>query len=294
VALAASATNLFVVHETSMPGAPVVQRYAGPHTLADGAAPAARLNASSLGATAQVNKVQLDGVGALWIERAPGEVLRLDNAATVEADAGFDARYTHPFDQIFGFAFEQTNNRLFAGQVSGAGLLAWNMANTRTGDAGTHSFVLSTDSVATLEIGQNRLFASFFQQDVKVWQQIGTASAPRAFDFSLATDAGTNASTRDVRVFGDNLVVTLQPTPTSGRVLIYKTVSLTFAAKPPDVVVENPSLDGAKRSVLGRDGTLYVLDLGGVAIFGDALNTPVFKTKLQVGIPAPTDLLLLE
>ncbi len=292
-ALAASASNLFVVHEASAPAAPVLQRWAAPRGLANGAGPSVRVTAGTFGALAGVDKIQLDDIGSLWVLRSPGEVLRVDGVAVAGPDAGHAARFTHPFDQIFGFAFEQTNNRLFAGQVSGAGVLAWNLANTRAGDAGTPSFVLSSDSVATMEIGANRLFASFFQQGIKVWNTIGTASAPRAFDFELTTDAGVNASIRDVRVFADQLVVTMQPTPTTGRVLIYKGVNLLFATKQPEIVIEHPSLQGPKRSVLGRDGTLYVLDADGISIFGDALGTPTFKTELT-GVGVPADLLLLE
>jgi len=292
-ALAASSTSLFVVHETSTAGAPVLQRWADPRTLGTGAAPAVRINAGTFGSLAGVDKVQLDDIGSLWILRSPGEVLRIDNVATATAGAGFDARYTHPFDQIFGFAFEQTNNRLFAGQVSGAGILAWSQANAKTGDAGTHTFQLSADPVATMDIGANRLFASFFQKEVKVWLMIGAASMPRAFDFELATDAGVSASIRDVRVCNDHLVVTLQPTPTTGRVLIYRDMSNLFAAKQPEVVIEHASLQGPKRAVLGRDGTLYVLDPNGISIFGDALGTPVFKTELT-DVSVAADLLLLE
>ena len=97
-----------------------------------------------------------------------------------------------------------------------------------------------------------------------------------------------------MRVFGDNLVVTLHPTATTGRVLIYATVSLTFAARAPDVVVDHPSLAGAQRAALGRDGTLYVLDPGGVSIFADALTSPTFKTRLTTGLASAADLLVLE
>jgi hypothetical protein len=50
----------------------------------------------------------------------------------------------------------------------------------------------------------------------------------------------------------------------------------------------------ARRAALGSDGTLYVLDPGGVSIFGDALTAPVFKTRLTTEIVVGSDLLLLE
>lgn len=285
--------NLYVVHETTSAGAPVLQRFAEPGRL-DGGSPAMRITAGTLGPVQQVNEVQLDAIGALWIQRGPGEVLRLDSVASATATTGWSARYTHPFDQLAGFVFEQTNNRLFAAQVSGAGILVWNQANTETGDAGTHDFVLATDTVQQLEIGGGRLYASFFEKEIKVWSSIGTASSPRAYAFALRADAGTNASIRDQAVFNDNLVVTVQTTPSTGQVLIYKSIGITFMDRAPDVVIEHPSLGAVTKSVLGRDGTLYVLDLNGVTIFGDALTTPVFKTELTTGLSVPADLELLE
>jgi len=264
-----------------------VHRYAQPRTIGDGGAPAGSMSAAST----SVNKVQLDDIGALWIERSPGEVVRLDDAAALSTTSAFNATYSHPFGQIFGFAFEQTNNRLFAAQVSGAGLLVWNMANTRTGDAGTQSFALSADSTWQLELGGNRLYASFFQADIKVWNGIGTASSPRAFDFALTVDAG---SIRDQRVFGTSLVVTVQPTPSSGRVLVYTMIQNTFMNRAPDITIDHASFSGAKKAVLGADGTLYVLDADGVSIFSNATSAPAFKTELKTGLTSPTDLLLIE
>ena len=292
-ALAVDGLNLYVVHETTSAGAPVLQRFVGVRTL-DGGSPAVRITAATLGPVQQVNEVQLDTIGALWIQRSPGEVLRIDNVAAATPATGWSGRYTHPFDQISGFAFEQTNNRLFAAQVSGAGILVWNQANTEAGDAGPHDFVLATDTVQQLEISGGRLYASFFEREVKVWSSIGTAATPRAYAFALRADAGTNASIRDQAVFNDHLVVTVQATPSAGQVLIYKNIGITFTDRAPDLVIDHPSLGAVTKSVLGRDGTLYVLDLNGVTIFGDALTLPVFKTELTNGLSVPADLELLE
>jgi hypothetical protein len=170
------------------------------------------------------------------------------------------------------------------------GTLVWNGASTKIADAGANDFVLSADAFSTLEVGGNRLYGGTSGTPLAVWNDLGTTSSPRASDFSLTIDGGSIA---DERVFGDTLVVTIRNQP-NGVVRIYKMISGTGADRAPVFTVAHPTIGTVTKSLLGTDGTLYVLDSDGVSIFGDALTAPTFKAELKSGLVAPDDILLME
>lgn len=277
VALAGDSANLFVIANGTTSMTQTVKRFANPATVTATSTPAVAIPGNVLPLSG-VADARLDPLGNLWFGTSPGRVKLLANAAAATAATGPTAEFTHPFEQILGFAFEPTGRRLYGAQVSGAGMLVWNSADSRAGDAGMHDFVLATmPNAQTLTIGQDRLFSSFFTSTIGVWNQVSTLSAPHAVDFTMRVDggSGTSPSIRHHGVFNGTLVVTVQVNSTTGAVFLFPNAASLSASSVPAVIVSGPTLGAnMKRSILGADGTLYVLDGNSVSVFGQALTSP--------------------
>ena len=294
--LSATPTSLFVVSNGGSGTAGTVLRFDNPLTLVGGAMPAGKIPGSILPLQPVITS-QRDAKGNLWVQSTPGEIHLILDAGSLTSTTQPAASFTHPFTQIFGLVYDPTGDRLFGGQVSGAGILVWNAATSRMGDAGTQDFVLSLDTAQTMQISGDRLYTSFFTSNIKVWNSISTVTAPKPFDFALTIDAGSispNPSIRDQHVDHGTLVVSVTGTGMAAYVYLYPNASTITAASLPATIVSHASFVSVKKAVLGADGTLYVLDSDGVSIFSDALTAPTFKTEIKTGILNPTDLLLLE
>jgi len=294
--LALHGDELFV---TSSHPSNAVYRFAA--TLADGATPTGAVTAASFGGAlyAAHTKLQVDRNGDLWI--AAGGTLHLVASASTATAAS--AHFTHPWQQIFGMAYDETGDHLFGGQVSGAGLLVWNQAKARTGEVTAMDYALSSTSAFHAEIAADRLYVSHYAPpDVAVWDGISAVTAGRAPDHTLATlcDAGSSAELRYITVTTDDVLIVIHNEIVGGtqieKVCMFKGASTMTAGRAPDAVASDPSLypsaSNIDKAVLTKDGRLFVLDRTGIAIFDHALDAPVFVTKLPIA--SPMELLVLE
>jgi hypothetical protein len=104
-------------------------------------------------------ELRVDTADNLWDDVAAGqEVLRFAQASTLGSTATPAATFTHPNMQLPSFAVETTSQRLFAGQISGTGVIAWNDAMTATGSP-PDDFTLSLGAYWGMRIDHDRLYA---------------------------------------------------------------------------------------------------------------------------------------
>jgi hypothetical protein len=288
--LAVHVDDLFVTstHPTS-----AVYRFAT--TLEDGATPTGSVSAASFGGAlvASHTKLQVDANDDLWIEHA-GTLHLVTSASTA---TGASAHFTHPWGQIAGMAYDETGDHLFGGQISGAGLLVWNQAATRTGEVAAMDYALSSTSAFHAEIAADRLYVSHYSPpDIAVWDDISAVTGSRPPDHTLATLCGSSsAELRYIAVTADDVLVVIHSEDQVETVCMFKDASTMTAGRAPDAVASDPSLDPSAsnidKAVLTSDGRLFVLDRSGIAIFDNALVAPVFVTKLP--IESPMDMLVL-
>jgi hypothetical protein len=217
-------------------------------------------------------------------------------AATLNSSAFSRAQYTHSFMQLPGFAFDAANKRLFLGQISGAGMLAWNSADTKLGIFNTPDFtVVSTQAFWSIAIAQNRMYAgnTVSPMSIAVWSNLGAVNTATAPTFSM-TGAGSGLPASGgfiphVAVTNDVLVVTIQ----ANTINLYKNASaLAGQAMPSPTITSN--MNNPKKTILAKSNKLYVLDSEGVAIFKDATTTPVFVAKVKMGLNNVRDFVLME
>jgi hypothetical protein len=219
-----------------------------------------------------------------WVSDFNGDMLRFD-ALTALTSSSMPVKFVHPFNQIYGAAYDATGDRLIGGQVSGAGVLVFENASTATGTMNMSSFQLLNEiqeHLVTLPTGIGvRLFsATYASGNVHVWTNIAGVTGPTAPSFTLTALPATLSGIRNMRAFGDTLMVM------GASVVIYRNASLLTASSMPSVTLTDPSFSLATDAFLGSDDTLYVLTSDGVAIFGTGSTTPVFRAKLPVTNPS--------
>jgi len=293
--LAVGADTLYV---TSSDAATALVRFARASTLADGAIPTGTLDAAALGETLGESHTPLlfDG-GDLWINTWNG-IHRVANAATATAATAY---FTHPWHQIASMVVD--DGRLIGGQISGAGVLVWNHAASRTGEVAS-DWTLSQQPVFHAVAAGDRLYgSSYAPPDISIWNAISTVTAAHAPDRVLhrVCGAGTGAELRYVTVTADDTLVVVHNERVSGgtghhiKVCMFRHASTLADGATPDAIAEDDVLrsTGTNSDKAVLVGTrLFVMGRDGVAIFDDALGTPAFVALLPV--TGPTDLLVLR
>ena len=141
-------------------------------------------------------------------------------------------------------------------------------------------------------LSQNRVWTHDFNATITAWSNASTFTSARSPDVIL--DAGSNLTgLRDISFTGNTLVVTQQRLG-FGQVNLYTNASAISANLAPTQAITNAAVAvGVDRSVLGSDGTLYVMDSDGVAIFSNATTAPTLKVNLASG-GFTSDILLIE
>jgi hypothetical protein len=282
--LAVGADTLYV---TSSSPATALVRFAGASTLANGAAPTGTLGAAALGAPlGEAHTPLLFAGGDLWINTWNG-IHRVANAATA---TGSTAYFTHPWHQIASMVV--AGRRLLGGQISGAGVLVWNDAASRTGEVAP-DWALSPEPLFHAAIARDRLYGASYAPDVSIWDGISTATAARAPDRVLRNVCG-NGEVRYMTVTADDTLVVVH-NGEGAKVCLFRDARTLADGAAPDAIAEDDVLrstgTGSDKAVLV--GTrLFVLGRDGIAIIDDALGTPDLVAVLPV--TAPTDLLVLQ
>src|SRR5262249_691498 len=116
---------------------------------------------ATIGLAKAVSSLSVDAGDRLWAIENLGSVQMFAGASTLANSATPTATFTHAFEQLTSVAREPPSDRLFAGQISGAGALGWNQASTRTGTA-TSDFAITNGNHAywSMQIAGNRLYAA--------------------------------------------------------------------------------------------------------------------------------------
>jgi hypothetical protein len=279
-------------------GNPVIVAWDSADTVSGNAAPSVSLPSSAVtGINNVFDSIYVDpGTNTLWPVSFNNGAQVFINASTLNSSAFSRAQLTHSFQQLPGFAFDSASKRLFQGQISGAGMLAWNNADTKIGIFSTPDFtVVQNLAFWSIAIAQSRMYgaSSTSPVSIAVWTNVGNVSAPTAPAFSLS-GAGSglpanNGFIPHVAVTNDVLVVTLQ----GNLVNVYKNAS-TLAGQTVPTAAITTNVNQPKKTVLSKSNKLYILDTEGVAIFKDVTTTPTFVAKVKMGLNAPKDIVLME
>ncbi len=289
--------RLFVGIETGVSSsATALAAFDGADVVSGAAAPAAKIPVSAfVGGNPGIQRVFPDKASdTVWTQSFLQGTQLFTGAATLTSSSTAKAKFTHAFQQLPGLAYESTGDRLFLGQISGAGLLTWNTAKTKTGTP-ANDFATPALAVWTMATHPNRLYAGGVMTNggntnaVMVWTNASGFSAPTAPNFTMTAASGINAFVPEVALWKDFLVVTVQ----NNKVNLYASASTLSGEKAPTASA-NTNLNNPKRAILSKTDHLFVLDSEGVAIFKTATTTPTFVAKLKVPSGTANDLALYE
>ncbi len=274
-AIAATASTLYVT--TSQPDAAIVQLGA-PLSLGESATPTAVIPRASLaGATGPSERLlAIDGGPVIASSFADGAYF-FPSSALSSASAP-SAHFTHPFLQTPGLAYDGGADRLFLGQISGAGLLAFDDASASSG-APSSDFAVPDVALWAIAIDGGRLYGggSFGPSPpaagIGVWSTSAlTASAPPSFVLPAS------GFIDDVTVAEGALIVCAQDVGDGPGVLVFADASSLTSSSAPAAII--PLTGEPKHAALTAAGRLFVQLDGRIEIYDDATGSPVFVTAL--------------
>jgi len=303
-ALAIAGDRLYVgVHGKLLPpgnnGATILA-YSGAHALT-----ASSTAVATVGTPVDSIELRVDTADNLWDDTSAGqEVFRYASASTLGSSATPTATFTHPNMQLPSFAVETTSQRLFAGQISGTGVIAWNDAMTATGSP-PDDFTVSLGAYWGMRVDHDRLYAVGQHMDngggpaatagVAIWPNasaLDVATVPIKIQKSYTPgDFIQNLALRD-----DILVVVARD---QKSIMIYKNASAITGDVAPDFTITDHLL-APGRAVIDASHRLYVVDTGGVLVFDTIDTAPTFVTQLATASSGtsqtnrPVDLVLAE
>lgn len=223
----------------------------------------------------------------------------IDGAGAFGAAASWRANLYHMWGQLPSFAVVGPNARVFAGQISGAGLLAYSGTATLTGDQ-THSFQLDPGAYWAVAAEGDRLFAggdrTAGQSGVSIWTGALGAAGTTAPVAVLQSGLGPRLPPgqtfiADIAVRDDVLAVPLRD---QNSVLIYLQASQIRADRAPDAVLSSAVLNAPTRVLFGPGGRLFVIDDDGVLVFDPGPVGWSLVAELTPGLSPPRDLALVE
>jgi hypothetical protein len=246
--------------------------------------------------TKATSSLAVDADDRLWAIENLGKVLMFTGASALPAaGATPTATFTHAFEQLTSVVREPTSDRLFGGQISGAGTLGWNQASNRTGTS-MSDFVISSGDHAywALQLAGNRLYAagkhSSTSGGVAIWPSASTATAEIP-PILLTSGYDPTKFISHMVLRNDVLAVAARDQDT---IFVYKNASTITADKPADFTITHASLHLPKRIALDANDRLYVVDDDGVVVFANTGSAPAFVAELKTGLGRPADLALVE
>ncbi|HVJ18046.1 MAG TPA: hypothetical protein VM686_21650, partial [Polyangiaceae bacterium] len=242
--------------------------------LGSDSAPTALLDLPELSPSLGVARAAVDGEGDLWLT-VDGSIVLYPAFGSLGSGDLPRATFFHEWGQIASMTYSAADDRLFAAQVSGAGILQLVSAKTESGDVELEN-QWSDASCWGTALADGVLYCAQ-NSGVDVWQDLSAAGPP-----SATLTAGLD-SALEVDLVGDTLLVLDQ---SAGSVLLYKNASSLTSAAEPDARVEDVGLP--VRARLSQTGSLYVLTtrytdgVGSrvVMIYDDVFGSPKFRTEL--------------
>lgn len=257
---------------------------AGPDVLVS----AADAGVSRLGA---IHQALVDAAGNLWLLEGFGRV-DLIRGGALGTPTG-TAQFVHPWDQLA--AITVIGDRLFAGQISGAGLVVWDGAAARSGlQDGGPDWQLADVAAWALVTGGDRLYAldaSPPATHLAVWDDASALTAPHAADVVVSVSSAQAVG--DLAWRDNALAMVIANGVTENRVAIFADSAAVTPTSEPDHVVAPAAADYLQRSYLDASGRLFVLDTDGVYAYADVLTAPAPITKLTA-LATPVAMAVIE
>lgn len=197
------------------------------------------------------------------------------------------AHFTHPFLQTPGLGYDGAADRLFLGQISGAGLLAFDDASAATG-APPNDFAVSATAIWAIAIDGGRLYgggsfgSALPAAGIGVWSTSAlTASTPPSFVLASSVGLPMNGFIDDVAVHEGALIVCAQSVGDGPGVLVFADAAALTAEATPSATI---ALTGEpKHATLTAAGRLFIQLDDRIDIYDDATTSPVFVTSLTGG-----------
>jgi hypothetical protein len=256
-------------------------------SLANDSAPAALLDLPELSPSLGVARAAVDGEGDLWLT-IDGAILRYPAFGSLGTGDLPLATFFHEWGQIASMTYSAADDRLFAAQVSGAGILELGSAKTASGAVELES-AWSDASCWGTALADGALYCAQNSGAVSMWQDL-SAAGPASATLTSGLD-----SPLELEVVRDTLLVLDQG---AESVLLYQNASSLTSAAEPDVRIED--IGSPLRARLSQTDSLYLLttrDIGGessrtIMIYDDVFGSPQLRTELAAS--EGEDLWLLE
>lgn len=288
--LAAIGDRLFVAHPMAADGIDV---FDDAYDIASDAAAVGTIPAAGTSALQPVDTLTADD-SSIWYFQPTGAFDRYADA-TGAVPTAVAATFTHPFGQVHGFAIDSANDRAFGGQISGAGIQAWNAASTATGATEPDFQVSPACSAWAITVAGTRLFAGCVPVGgvpgtIQIWDDIGSLTATTAPDVTLEMDVtGAAGSIWDIAIGDDSIFVA-----SDAGLRVWNDASTISTPRAPDQTVDTGAILRVEHAA---DGTVYVLGRpsagSNVTIVRDAATAPDVWTILN-GFTSAADITLVE
>jgi len=138
----------------------------------------------------------VDAAGDLWLTYGPGRIALLKGFNTLTSSSKPAAEFSHQWEQLASAAYYAPADLLFGAQVSGAGVLYYSHAKTKTGVVSAPDGTFNSFSGWQSAVLGNSLFVGGNELDV--WHGLDTKHNSRAPDAKLGgsglyLDASANA-----------------------------------------------------------------------------------------------------
>lgn len=186
-------------------------------------------------------------------------------------------------------------DRLFMGQISGAGLLAWNGPGLATGQP-MHDFATPNANIWALTLSNTRLIgggsfgAGTPSVGIGLWNTPTAFSMARAPDVMLASTAGTFSSNdfvADLTCERDRgLLAAAIQNLSNQRLLVWENLATAGAASAPTF---SGALPSSPRRVFSLETRHYVLTQSEVVVFETPLSGSTLRTVATLNGAAFTD-----
>jgi hypothetical protein len=271
------------------------------NSLAANAAPAAKVPLANfilpVNAVVGTDLIQWNSkTDTLWVSGSSNGTELFTGAASITSSSKAKADFTHQFQQLPAFVYDEMGDHAIAGQISGAGVLEWNSASSASGSPAV-SFTLDKGAADwSLSIEKDRLYGIGHYSSpevIAVWKSISGVSMSKVPDFTMGTASGiaTNDFSPFVSVQNDVLIACIQ----SGKVLVWTGASALSGEKMPTQTITTGNLQNPRRAFFGPvTGRLYVLDDKGVAIYSNPTTSPALVAKIVTGMKNPRDFVVIE
>jgi len=216
------------------------------------------------------------------------------------------AYFTHDWSQLPSFAYDAEGKRLLGGQISGAGVVAWNDPAARSAGEYKPDWTLDKGTAAWwMQVAGGRLYAT--QSAVAIWKDLTNIHGSATPDVTLGESSGIPDSYIPYMTVMRNVLLVSVNKPGSlsniRKVNLYRDAASLGGDRAPDQVLIDVDMRGPQKTYLDAAGTLYVLDgdsqwmskgQGCIYIYDHALDAPVLRARITTGLSWPRDFVVVE